>query len=85
MIPELETLYKQAIHTEDLTRWLQDGDEVKEYEDSIRYSEEDQVQLLEQLTGENLKLFRRYLDNRAGREDAEVRMLFSKACPWACV
>lgn len=78
MIPELETLYKQAASAENLTRWLQDRDIIKSYEDSFRYAEEGQALLLGRLAGEELEMFRRYLDNRAEREDAESRMLFSQ-------
>ena len=78
MIPELETLYRQAMGAEDLTRWLGDKDMVKAYEESAHYSEEQRKRLLGRLTGEDLELLRRYLDNRDEREDAESRMLFSE-------
>lgn len=78
MIPELETLYKQALKTENMTRWLRDGDVIKDYEDSVRYSEEEKKSLLSTLTKEDLEEFRRYIDNRAEQEDAESRMLFSQ-------
>lgn len=78
MIPELETLYRQAVQTDNLTRWLRDGDAIKDYEDSVRYAEEGQAHLLSLLTGEALAQFRHYIDNRAEREDAESRMLFSQ-------
>lgn len=78
MIPELETLYNQAINTDNLTRWLRDGDIVECYEDSVGYAEKEQAQLLSTLTGDALKQFSRYIENRAAREDMEHRMLFSQ-------
>ena len=76
MIPELESLYRQVIHEKNPTRWLQTDDIIKSYEDSVRFSEEGQVQLLERLTGGDLEKFRRYIDNQAERQDAEGRILF---------
>lgn len=78
MIPELETLYRQAINTANLSRWLRDGDITEDYKDSASYAEEEEKRLLSTLTGEALEEFRRYIDNRAAQEDAENRMLFSQ-------
>ena len=78
MIPELDTLYTQAIHTRNLTKWLQDDNLIQSYEQSACYSEEGQKKLLEQLTGDNLELFRRYINNQEEQRDAENRMLFSQ-------
>lgn len=78
MIPELETLYNQAINTDNLTRWLRDGDIVKYYEDSVGYAEKEQAQLLSTLTGDVLKQFSRYIENRAAQEGLEQLMMFSQ-------
>lgn len=78
MMPELETLYKQAINAENLIRWLGNKDAVKDYEDSVQFAQGDQEHLQSSLTGDELKLFRRYLDNKEYQIDAESRMVFSE-------
>lgn len=78
MIPEFEILYKQATGRGDLTRWLRDGDLVKDYEDSVRFAQEEQEHLLRVLSGDDLKRFRCYLDNKEYQTDAEFRIVFSE-------
>lgn len=77
MMPELETLYKQAISGENLIRWLRDQDVIKDYRDSVRFSQEDQTRLQAVLFGDDLALFQHYLDNKEYQIDAESRMVFS--------
>lgn len=78
MIPELEVLYREAMEGGNMKRWLRDEDVVKDYRDCARYAEEGEEQLLSALGGGDLQLFRRYLDNREGREEAERRMIFGQ-------
>ena len=78
MIPELELLYNKSLESRELVRWLRDEELIRDYRQTTRLSSEQQEELLAVLKGDELALFRRFLDSHLDRSEAECRMLFSQ-------
>ena len=78
MIPELELLYNNALANRELVHWLKDEELIQEYRQNQSISSEKQEKLLAVLKGEELALFRRFLDSQLDWSEAECRMLFSQ-------
>ena len=78
MIPELELLYNNALANRELVHWLKDEELIQEYRQNQSMSSEQQEELLAVLKGEELALFRRFLDSQLDWSEAECRMLFSQ-------
>lgn len=75
MATPLDALYEYALDRHDLTHWLPE-DVAKEYGFILQYSEEQEKELLEQLTGAERTLFQRLMKNVNARQEAEQEMLF---------
>lgn len=78
MIPELELLYNDSLASREMVQWLRDKKLIQEYRQNERLSSEQEEELLSVLKGEELALFRRFLDSQLDRSEAECRMLFSQ-------
>ena len=77
MIPELEELYNKALSEADDARWL--GHELAcKYRFDLRCASEDCDKLEEMLSGEKLKLFKRYVKSEMDCLDLEQKVFFSK-------
>lgn len=78
MIPELELLYNKSLESRELARWLKDEELIRDYRETVRFTEQEQEQLLGVLTGKDRELFQHYVDIQSDQTEAERRMLFSQ-------
>ena len=78
MIPEIGALYNQALKRPDLSWWLGDKDFIKDYKDILRFLSDEQEQLTSALSGHELEVFQRYMENQDCKTDLEGQMQFSQ-------
>ena len=78
MVTLLDALYNWAGERPDLTRWLPDEDIRRDYLDSTKYAEEQELALRQKLSGDDLTLFERFRGNQDMANELYGRMIFTQ-------